>query len=743
MEHLSAPIAYVDNEDVALDRPNVVVIVLDDTGFSELGCYGSAIRTPYIDEIAANGIRYNNFHATAWCAPTRACLLTGRNHHSVGMGFFPHAEFDFPGYTGRIPKSAGTLAQILQHAGYNTCAVGKWHLTPRAELHPAGPFDRWPLGMGFERFYGFLGGYASQWAPNLVCDNGFVDTPSPVDTNYHLTEDLASRAIRFLKDQRNADPKRPFFLYFAPGATHWPHQVSREWMEPYKNRFDAGWEILRAESFARQGESGLVPSGTVLTERPSWVPAWKELSRSERQVFSRQMEVYAGFLTHADAHIGRILQFLKDSGEVENTLLIVLSDNGAAGDAGPDGAFNVMNSRQNSGPDAVLRHLHDLGGTRSYSHYSWSWAWAGNTPFRLWKRYTWLGGVRVPLIIQWPRKIAGHQKGTVRDLFCHAIDLMPTVLDACGVETPGSLNGVKQQPIDGRSFHPLLTDAGFHNARKTQYFEAMGSRAIYHDGWFAVTDHVGKFAADRRLVEGSHNFDENSWNLFNLADDFSQARDVGRDHPERLKEMIDLWWSEALRYHVLPVMDDTSERAYELECSRSEVRQVRTYLPGAGAIITPRLAAGFSLTVELEVPPDREFSGIICAQGDWNLGWACYALSGRVVVTFNIGERPERIVSAERATAGLHEILVSYAPSLGSKAVVTLTVDGHESGEARVSGTLEIPSVVTHAEMLTISHDEGLPVCDDYMPPFPLTARVRRLTLEVPNKAGYQGKRKF
>ena len=425
--------------------PNVVVVVLDDLGFAQLGCFGSDIATPTIDGLAARGLRFNQFHVTALCSPTRASLLTGQNHHAVGMGFLTDIPMGFPGYDGRIPRSAATLARVLRDAGYATWAVGKWHLAPRWEQTAAGPFERWPLGLGFERYYGFLAGDTNQWTPELVRDNASVAPPRSPAEGYHLTEDLVDEAIRNVRDLRHAAPEKPFFLYLATGAVHAPHQVPPEWIARYRGRFDLGWEAWRERVFARQQELGVVPAGTALTERPPWVDAWRELGADERAVAARLMEVFAGFLEHTDAQLGRLVAYLEREGLLDNTLLCVLSDNGASGEGGPGGLFNEHSFMADRDDEIArsLARLDEIGGPRAYNHYPWGWAWAGNAPFRLWKRFTWLGGVRAPLVVHWPRRIA--RGGAVRTQFCHAVDLFPTVLAATGVPRPAQVDGVAQR----------------------------------------------------------------------------------------------------------------------------------------------------------------------------------------------------------------------------------------------------------------------------------------------------------
>ena len=412
--------------------PNVVVIVLDDLGFAQLGCFGGDVDTPVIDGLAAGGLRYRSFHVTALCSPTRACVLTGRNHHAVGMGFLTDIPTGFPGYDGRIPRSAATLPRVLKDAGYSTFAVGKWHLVPRWEQSASGPFDRWPLGVGFERYYGFLGGDTNQWAPELVQDNGFVEAPATPGEGYHLTEDLAERAIRLVQDQQQATPGKRFLLYFAPGAMHAPHQAPEEWIERFRGRYDAGWEAFRDATFARQQALGLVPRGAPLPEHPRWVPRWTSLPADERRLYARMMEVYAGFLAHTDHQIGRVLGFLRERALLDDTLVMLISDNGASAEGGPLGSHNEHRFTHDmlDDPAELAARVHELGGHRAYNHYAWGWAWAGNTPFRLWKRFAWLGGVRTPLIVHWPAGLAA--KNELRTGPGHIVDIMATVADVGG-----------------------------------------------------------------------------------------------------------------------------------------------------------------------------------------------------------------------------------------------------------------------------------------------------------------------
>ena len=711
--------------------PNVLIVVLDDLGFAQLGCFGADLETPAIDGLAAAGLRFNHFHVTALCSPTRACLLTGRNHHAVGMGFLTDIPIGLPGYNGRIPRSAATMPRLLRDAGYSTFAVGKWHLAPRWDQSASGPFDQWPLGLGFERYYGFLNGDTNQWTPELVRDNGFIDPPRRPEQGYHLSEDLADQAIRLIRDQQQATPDKPFLCYFAPGAMHAPHHAPREWIDRFAGRFDDGWEAWRARAFARQVASGIVPAGTTLTERPAWIPDWRALPADQRRLYARMMEAFAGFLAHTDAQIGRLLGFIEQLGKLDDTLVLLISDNGASAEGGPLGSFNEHRFIHDKVDDLAdtLRRVDELGGFRAYNHYAWGWAWAGNTPLRLWKRYSWLGGVRTPLIARWPRRIA--DAGAVRSQFCHAVDLLPTVLDAAGLAAPEVLDGVPQQPIEGASLLPAFAAADAP-ARQTQYFEMLGSRAMYHQGWKATTNHVGpQLTVEREAVEGSGDFDEDHWALFDLSRDFAEAHDVGAEHPERLRALTELWWSEAGRNNVLPLLDSFLGRATALEPNPWGPRWRAVLRPGGGPVsedALPPLAGGFRLLAEVEVAANA--NGVICALGDWSNGWGCYLLDGRPVIAFNILGELFRFAAAAPLAAGRHAILAEYAWTRDGRSM-TLAVDGRVAAEGPLKPRLPLRWQIGGAGLL-VGRDRGFPVCDDYQPPFPFSGTIDRLVIEVP-----------
>ena len=712
--------------------PNVLIIVLDDIGFAQLGCFGGAIATPNIDRLAAGGLRYNRFHVTSICSSTRAALLTGRNHHAVGMGMTMETPLGFPGYTGRIPRSAALLPRILRDAGYATMAVGKWHLCPRGEYSAAGPMDRWPLGQGFERFYGFLAAETSQWDPPLVQDNTQVEPPRSPAAGYHLSADLADRAIRMVLDQRQAVPDKPFFCYFATGAAHAPHQVPAEWIEPYRGAFDHGWEAEREAVFARQLASGLVPAGTQLTARPSWVQDWRSLSPDERLLFARYMEVFAGFVTHADAQIGRFLDFLQARGDLDNTLVLVLSDNGASAEGSQVGTINEPHAwlGRAEGVAEALLHIDELGGHRAFNHYPWGWAWAGNTPLQLWKRYAWLGGVRTPLLVHWPGRLA--DPGAVRSQFCHAVDLFATVLDVTGVSAPDAVDGVPQLPVEGASIAASFTSPSAASPRRTQYFEMHGSRGIYHDGWKATTDYVSPLFGEREFLTGSQDLDADHWALFNLDEDFAEARDLSAAEPARVTALRELWWAEAGRNQVLPLWEGPRSRT-GIHPGEYPPPAEATYLPGGGGICEaqlPPMTGGFTATAEVDLPdagPPAE--GVICALGDLNGGWAFYLLDGRPVSCLISLGQATRVAGADRLTPGPHRLAVSYEPSLTGAAQLRLLVDGELVAQAGHGQPAIFPGLATAGARMLIGRDIGLPFNEDYVPPFPLTVTLRRLGL--------------
>ncbi|WP_237089421.1 arylsulfatase [Nocardioides dokdonensis] len=712
--------------------PNVVMVVLDDVGFAQLGCFGATLETPNIDRLAEQGLRYNRFHVTSVCSSTRAALHTGRNHHAVGMGVTEEAALGFPGYTGRIPPSAAMLARLLRDAGYNTMSVGKWHLTPKHEYSSAGPFHRWPLGMGFERFYGFLGAETSQWAPELVRDNTQVDPPRTPEEGYHLTEDLVDESIRMIQDQQQAEARKPFFLHLATGAAHAPHQVPPEWVTPYEGQFDDGWEVWRERVFERQLAAGVVPPETLLTERPSWVPDWDGLPPEQRRLFARYMEVFAGFMTHTDHHLGRLFDHLDERGIADDTLVMVLSDNGASAEGGVTGTLNEAAGWLGHQEDveASIARSDEIGGHGAYNHYPFGWAWAGNTPLRLWKRHAWLGGVRTPLVVRWGARVA--DPGGVRGQFCHAVDLFSTILDAAGVPVPETVDGITQQPVDGTSMLASFTEPDVAEHRRLQYFEMMGSRGLYQDGWKATTNFVPNQFNERDAIPGSHDFATDRWSLFDLTHDFSEATDLADEHPDVVKRLEAMWWAEAGRHQVLPLFEFPDSMAHMHPGPFPAPHRV-SYTPGGGPIQDsqlPSLFGGFELSAEVVVP-ETGAEGILAAIGDAHGGWGCYLLDGVPVAAFAMLDGLVRVAGTEPLAPGRHRIGVQYVP--GAEPLARVLVDGVECAAAPLPGLFFFPNLSTAAVGMFIGRDRGLPLCRDYRPPFAFTGELLRVDIEGGN----------
>ena len=628
--------------------PNVVLVVLDDVGYGQLGVFGGLCETPALDAVAARGVRMASFHTTALCSPTRACLLTGRNHHALGLSAITEMSLGYPAHNATMGFEHGMLSEVLVGRGYNTFAMGKWHLTPPQDTSPAGPFDRWPLGRGFERFYGFLGGDTDQWHPDLVHDNHWVPTPATPEEGYHLNADLADHAIDAIQGSHASAPDKPFFLYFATGAGHAPHQVEPEWIERYAGAFDMGWDEYRRITFERQQALGLVAEGTELPERDPDVPAWDSLSDEAKRMYTRQMEVYAGFLTQTDHHIGRVLDAIEALGRLENTIVVAVSDNGASAEGGVHGTRNE-GMFFNMAPETLEDNLEvydEWGGEDTFAHYSWGWTWAGDTPFRRWKRETYRGGVTDPCVISWPAGLDA--RGEVRHQWAHAIDVAPTILDAIGIEPPASIRGVEQTPMHGTSLLDVLREPGTPEVHTTQYFEMFGHRSIYHEGWKAVCPYPGPSLAEglerghplgTRLTEALlDQLEDSDWELYHLAEDPTECHDVAADHPERLSELRDLWWAEAERYGALPIASASLDRFAARRPSIGRRRKVFELRPG-GPPIPFAAAPGVqnrphTITAYATVP-DGGAEGVLLTNGNRHGGYALAVVDGRLTYVHN------------------------------------------------------------------------------------------------------------
>ena len=713
------------------DAPNVVMIVLDDVGFAQLGCYGSDIETPNLDRLAAGGVRLANFHTTALCSPTRACLLTGRNHHSNSMARVADLAIGFPGYWGRIPRGNGFLPEILGANGYVPVAVGKWHLTPEDETHMAAPRDTWPCGRGFQRWYGFHDGETHQFAPALYQDNHAVRPPRPSEA-YHLSEDLADRAIGYLGEVRSAEPARPFLLYLATGACHSPHHAPRQWIERYRGRFDAGWDAWRNATFARQQAMGVLPPGTQLSPRPPWVPRWTDLDVQDRQVAARFMECFAGFLSHADEQIGRVLTFVEALGEWDDTVVVVVSDNGASAEGGERGSIN--DARLWNGLPAGRRELRErideLGGPSAHNNYPWGWTMAGNTPFRRWKREVHEGGIADPCIVHWPRGVAG--RGEVRHQFAHAIDVLPTLLELIGIESPDEIAGVAQSPIEGTSFAYLLDDADAPERHTTQYFEMLGSRGVYHDGWKAVTFKPLWPMYDDG-IDPDAPFDEDVWELYHVATDLTECDDLAAKHPEKLAELLDIWWAEARRFQVLP-LDNRPIAALLAPRRPVDARSRYVFWPG-GAIVPEVVtvnvrARTHSIVATVEVGSGAAPEGVLLAMGNALGGWSFHVLRGCLRYVNNyLGKERHVVASDVRVAPGPHELGFAFT-SAGFGGVGRLLIDGRLVGETEIPQVTPVRYSITGGG-ITCGWEQGPSVGDDYEAPFPFTGTVRRVVVEV------------
>jgi arylsulfatase A-like enzyme len=719
--------------------PNVAMVVLDDTGFAQLGCFGGLggrVDTPNIDRIAARGIRYQNFHTTALCSPSRAALLTGRNHHSAGVATIMERATGYPGYNGRIPKDCAMLPEVLRQNGYNTMAVGKWHLAPDEETTPVGPYDRWPLGQGFERFYGFLPGETSQWEPDLWMDNHRVDPPGRPADGYHLTTDLVDTAIDWIGERHAVAPSKPFFLYLALGAMHSPHHAPTEYIERCRGAFDDGWDAVRAETLARQKELGIMPEGVVLSDRNPGIAAWETLPEDEQRLYARQMEVFAGFLAHTDEQLGRFFDFLDQSGIGDDTLLVVLSDNGASAEGGQNGLLNEL-SYFNGEPESVgemLEHLDEWGGPTTHPHFAAGWAMAGNTPNRYYKAFVHEGGTRDPMIVVWPGRI--DDPGAIRTQFHHVVDLTPTILDVVGIEWPDNVNGHKQRPLEGTSFAYTFEHPEAPTPKEKQYFEMFAHRAIWADGWKAVTLHWSKAVLqrlghiDHQLNDGD--WDADQWELYHLDTDPAETNDLGTEQPEKLRELIDLWWKEARRYQVLPLDDTLLERLMTKRPQEFEQRESYVY---NGRFKLSRPASpetrdrSYTIEVEVEIPEEGA-EGVIVSNGGLDGGYTLCVLDGKVHFVSNfLGRHRDTVSSAVRIAPGRHLIVVHFERTAPHAGRAELIVDAESHGFVDIEKTN--PVAYASAEGLEIGSDSTSAVWDRYEPPFEFTGIINQVKIST------------
>jgi arylsulfatase len=730
--------------------PNVIFFVLDDVGYGQMSAFGGLVNTPNIDRLAENGLRFTNMHTTALCSPTRSCILTGRNHHSNGVAAIMETATGFPGYDGRMPFENGMLPEMLLEHGYNTFCVGKWHLSPAEESTPAGPYHRWPLGRGFERYYGFLGGETNQWFPDLTYDNHSVPQPKSVEEGYHLDEDLADHATKFILDAHVNAPDKPFFLYYAPGCAHAPHQVAPEWIEKYKGKFDMGWDEYREVVFARQKELGIFPDDAELSPHDPDVPEWDTLSDEQKKLYAHFMEVFAGFLEHCDHQFGRVMQALEDIDELENTLIMMIPDNGASSEGGVNGAFNEMSSFNYYWEtlEDILPRMDELGGPTSYNHYPWGWSWAGNTPFRRWKKEVYRGGSTDNLIVSWPKGIKA--QGENRFQYGHAIDMVPTVLDALGIEPPESIRGVSQSPIEGVSFAHTFDNPNATTQHHTQYFEMFACRAIDHDGWRAVCGwpgpsyaegaQKGRSLGDEITAEVLDELDASSWELYHIAEDPAEVNDLADQHPGKLREMIARWYVEAGKYQVMP-LDGTLMQRFVTERPRiAKARNQYTFFPNLSVVPIGNTPMAFnrahSITAEVSIQ-EGGAEGVLLAQGGVAGGFVFYVKDNKLNYIHNyIGLEEYKVTSSVDVPEGSVTLRYEFEPTGAPDPRNGKGAPGH--GQLYINGELvgntDFPTTVPITfgiEGLSCGYDFGEAVSHEYHAPFTFTGMIDKVTMDL------------
>ncbi|MBA4064257.1 MAG: arylsulfatase [Isosphaera sp.] len=716
--------------------PNVVIVLIDDMGFGQSSAFGGPVHMPTAERLANNGLRYNRFHTTALCSPTRCALLTGRNHHSCNMGSITETATGFPGQTGSRPDNVAPLAEMLRLNGYSTAAFGKYHECPVWEVSPSGPTDRWPTRSGFDKFYGFIGGETNQWAP-LVYD-GLTKVETPKDPNYHFTTDMTDQAIAWSKYQKALTPDKPFFMYFATGATHAPHHAPKAYIDKYKGKFDHGWDKQREVTLAAQKKLGVVPANAPLAPKPEAIKDWDKLSDNERKLFARQMEVFAGFGEHTDHEVGRLVAALEEMGQMDNTLFLYqIGDNGASAEGTMNGLFNestYFNGVPEKAED-ILGRIDDLGGPNSYGHYAAGWAVAGCTPFTWTKQVAAnFGGTRNPLVVHWPKGIKARNE--VRSQFHHVIDVAPTVLEACGLPEPKSVNGVAQRPIEGVSMVYTFGDAKAKDRHTTQYFEIFCNRAIYHDGWVAATVHKAPWEARPRV----DSFDKDTWELYDVNEDFSQANNVAGKHPEKLRELQARFTTEAVKYHVYPLDDRVEERFNAALVGRKDLMQGRTSLTVYEGmtgmmenVFINTKNRSHTVTAEVEVP-EKGCEGVILCQAGRFGGWSLYVKDGKPRYCYNwVGLERYTVAADKPLPAGKVTLRYEFAYAggkPGSGGTGTIFVNGAKVAEGKIGHTNA--NIFSADETADVGVDEATPVTDDYKErDNKFTGRIRKVTVEL------------
>jgi arylsulfatase len=716
--------------------PNVLIVLIDDMGFGQSSAFGGPINMPTVDRLASNGLRYNQFHTTALCSPTRMALLTGRNHHTGNTGSIMETSTAFPGNTGQRPESVAPLAMMLRYNGYSTAHFGKNHETAAWEVSPSGPTDRWPTRSGFDKFYGFMGGETNQWAPAIY--DGMTKVEVPNDPNYHFMNDMTNQAINWMRFQKSLTPDKPFFIYFAPGATHAPHQVPKEWIAKYKGKFNQGWDKLREETLSRQKSLGVIPADTKLAAKPEAIKDWDKLTADEKKLFTRQMEVFAGFGEYADTEIGRLIKAIEDMGQLDNTLIFyIVGDNGASAEGGMNGMFNEM-TYFNGVPETVqdvLKHYDELGGPKTYGHYAAGWAVAGDTPFTWTKQIaSSYGGTRNGMVIYWPKGFKA--KGELRSQWHHVIDIAPTILEAAGLPEPKAVNGIAQTPIEGVSMLYTFGDAKAMDRHRTQYFEIFGNRAIYSDGWLAGTVHRAPWEPKPRAT-----LENDKWELYDTRTDFSLTNDLAGKSPEKLKEMQELFMKEAVKYNVLPIDDRFLERVNASLVGRPDLMAGRTSLTVHEGMIgmsenvfINTKNRSHTITAEVTIP-EGGASGVILAQAGRFGGWSLYMKNGRPTYTYNfLGLKRFTIAAKDTVPAGKATIRFEFAydgGGLGKGGTGTLFVNGKQVAQGPIERTQAM--MFSADEGADVGEDGETPVIEDYGVPAPyrFTGKIGKITIDL------------
>ncbi|MFT8314364.1 MAG: arylsulfatase [Clostridium sp.] len=702
------------------NSPNVVYIVLDDMGFAQLGCYGSNINTPNIDALAKGGLRYNNFHTTAICSATRASLLSGANHHSVGVGTVADFANGFPNSRGRVDNRYALVSEILKEVGYSTFALGKWHLAPNKQTSPAGPYDHWPLQRGFDKYCGFLSGMTNQWNPDLVQGNERIRQPKTAEEGYHLTEDLTDKAIEYIASQKSVAEDKPFFLYLAYGAMHSPHHAPKEFIDRYKGKFDEGWDALRERWYENQRKLGIIPEDAELTERNELAPAWDSLSIDEKKLYAKFMEVYAGFLEHTDYHIGRLIDYLREINQLDNTVVVLISDNGASAEGGPHGRINQYKSMSVYPVETIdfnLENVDKLGTPFAFNHYPLGWANLGNVPFKWYKVWVHSGGVRDPLIIHYPQGIK--DKGGIRNQYHHVIDITPTILDIIGIQKPKTIKGFVQKPFHGVSLKYTFDSSQKKTKKRIQYYEQLGHRAIWSEGWKAVANH---FYND--------NYEDDIWELYNTEEDFSENHDLAKKYPEKLKELINLWWLEAGKYGVLPLADFNFHKIKK-RLVKPSAAGAFTFYGGSKPLSnsTAPVVADRSYEIIANVTRNSsEDDGVIVASGGRFGGYSLYIKDNKLKYHYNyVGEKRYSIISDFHVPVGELELKFKFEKTGQDVGIGKLFINDKEVGSATIKDT----SGNVNLDLFSIGSNEMTPVTEEYKVPFEFKGRIQKVIYNV------------